>query len=146
MNEAELHEDKKKSLKVFYYYLEGQIFAKTKFGFVAITNNNLDTVKSYRYVSLLRKKRSIVQLYQYFSVPLSDSSVLSLFDCSVMSLFGCSAVHLMYRTVVQLFSYVDFTLFSCSYFLLFSCQLISCSINQLFIDYISICSTILLFN
>ena len=49
MDEADLPEEEKESLKVLHYYLEGHMSIKAKVGFVAITNHVLDAAKSNRW-------------------------------------------------------------------------------------------------
>lgn len=55
MDEAGLPEEEKESLKVLHYLLEGHMSAKSKVGFVAISNHILDAAKSNRCAMLLRQ-------------------------------------------------------------------------------------------
>ena len=62
MDEAGLPDEKRESLKVLHYYLEGHMSPQTEVGFVAISNHVLDAAKSNRCVCLLRAEPDVREL------------------------------------------------------------------------------------
>jgi len=89
--QAGLPEEKRESMKVLHYFLEGHMSAKADVGFIAVTNHVLDAAKSNRCVTLHRQEPDCEELHTIarsilFDAKFDGSHAIQEVKCNAISL------------------------------------------------------------